>query len=141
MGAAFTAGSVTVRAQARGVRARAASLRRDAQSQRRRNAELCEQLAKLLLKAPGRPFGGRGERFTLRLGCLSPMLRFARHDLRGWLEAARLPKEVVDDVALAFSEACANAIEHPQRPRRNLVEIEGRRSGTHIEPTRLRVLD
>ena len=74
----------------------------------------------------------------MRLGSLRPLLRFARHDLRGWLEAGRLSKEVVDDVALACSEACANAIEHPKQPRRHLVEIEGRLDDTRLE---LRVRD
>jgi anti-sigma regulatory factor (Ser/Thr protein kinase) len=30
----------------------------------------------------------------------------------------------VRDVALAFSEACANAVQHPVRPRRNAFDVE-----------------
>ena len=61
------------------------------------------------------------------------MVRFARHDLRRWLEAAQLPLQVVEEITLACSEACANAVEHPRRPARQLVEIEGRRRNSELE--------
>jgi serine/threonine-protein kinase RsbW len=66
------------------------------------------------------------------------MLRFVRSDLRRWLERADVQCEIADEVTLACSEACANAIEHPQGATRQLVEIEARRDGTQLE---LRVRD
>jgi serine/threonine-protein kinase RsbW len=66
------------------------------------------------------------------------MVRFAHHDLRRWLERADLPLEVVNEVALACSDACANAVEHPQRATKQLVEIEAHRDESGLE---LRVRD
>ena len=66
------------------------------------------------------------------------MVRFARHDLRRWLEAAGLLAEVVDKIELACSEACANAVEHPRQPRRQLVEIQAHLDDSEVE---LRVRD
>ncbi|HZT17313.1 MAG TPA: ATP-binding protein [Gaiellaceae bacterium] len=127
-----------LRAWARETRSRAAALSTDAVARRRQAEELCERLAESLIRFDGRPFGARGEGFLLRLGRLRPLVRLARHDVRRWLEEARLPAELVDDVTLACSEACANAVEHPREPTRQLVEIEGRRSADEIE---LRVRD
>ena len=138
MGGAPPASPEEAWAQARELCAQAARLRRQAASRRRRSVDLCAELAEILLEAGTPVFGGRGEHFRLRLGRLPPMVRFARHDLRRWLEAARLPGEVVDEVALACSEACANAVEHPREPRRQLVEIEGRLEDAQLE---LRVRD
>ena len=99
---------------------------------------LCDQLAANLMRAGRRSFGDHGEDYLLRLGRLLPLLRFARSDLRRWLESAGVPPEVVDDVTLACSEACANAVEHADNATRQLVEIEGHRDETCLE---LRVRD
>jgi anti-sigma regulatory factor (Ser/Thr protein kinase) len=80
-----------------------------------------------------RSFGARGDEFLLRLGRARPLVSFARHDLRRWLEQADLPAEVVQDLILACSEACANAVEHPEEASRQVVEIEGRRAEGHVE--------
>jgi serine/threonine-protein kinase RsbW len=66
------------------------------------------------------------------------MVRFARRDLRRWLEAAGLRAELVDEIELACSEACANAVEHPQQARRQLFEIEALLDDGEVE---LRVRD
>jgi serine/threonine-protein kinase RsbW len=99
---------------------------------------LCDQLAENLPRAAHRSFGDRGDRFRLRLGRLRPVVRFARTDLRRWLETAGLSPDVVDDVTLACSEACANAVEHARQATRQLVEIEAYRDDTQLE---LRVRD
>jgi serine/threonine-protein kinase RsbW len=66
------------------------------------------------------------------------MVRFARHDLRRWLEAAGVSADVVDEIELACSEACANAIEHPKQAQRPLFEIEALLDDSQVE---LRVRD
>lgn len=48
-----------------------------------------------------------------------------RETLRSWLEDAGAAKTEVFEIVLAATEAFANAIEHPQRPSSDLVEIEG----------------
>jgi serine/threonine-protein kinase RsbW len=54
------------------------------------------------------------------------MVRLVRHDLRLWLEAQGVPAEVVNEVTLACSEACANAVEHPAAAARQAFEVEAR---------------
>ena len=44
-------------------------------------------------------------------------LRPLRHSLREWLAAAGIEAATADDVVLAAWEVCANALEHPVRPR------------------------
>jgi anti-sigma regulatory factor (Ser/Thr protein kinase) len=61
-----------------------------------------------------------------------------RDELRSWLEQAGLPAEGVSEVILACSEACANAVEHPLRSERQLVEVEATLNGRELE---LRVRD
>jgi len=120
------------------LRSRAARLRREAMTEQRRAEETCARLASVLVAFDHRPFGDRGDRFLLSVGRSRPLLRFVRHDLRRWLERAGLPDEPVSDVTLACSEACANAVEHAQRARRQLVEIEAALRGGELE---LRVRD
>jgi anti-sigma regulatory factor (Ser/Thr protein kinase) len=138
MGAAVATGSSALHVQARRLRSRAASIRREAANQRRRSEELGDELAEILLDAGGRAFGDQGKAFVLRLGRVRPMVRFARRDLRRWLEAAGLPAEVVGEIELACSEACANAVEHPKEARRQLFEIEAQLDHGEME---LRVRD
>jgi anti-sigma regulatory factor (Ser/Thr protein kinase) len=105
---------------------RAARLRRQAVAQRERTEDLCERLVENLLRSSARPFGDRGACFVLRLGRLRPLVRFVRHDLCAWLEQRDVPEELVNDVLLACSEVCANAVEHPREAARQLIEIEAR---------------
>lgn len=44
-------------------------------------------------------------------------LRPLRHSLREWLATAEVEPATADDVVLAAWEVCANALEHPVRPR------------------------
>lgn len=132
MGMLGPAGSTAVRARAREERSRAERLRRDAATNRRHTEALCDRLAERSLSVGERSYGDHGNHYLLRLGRLRPLLRFARNDLRRWLESRDLPPEVVDEATLACSEACANAIEHPSRVTRQLVEIEGHRDATDL---------
>lgn len=74
----------------------------------------------------------------LRVSRSRPLVRFVRHDLSRWLERAGLPAESVSEVALACSEACANAVEHARHARCQLVEIEAALEDNELE---LRVRD
>jgi len=120
------------------LRARASESRRRAQAERERTEELAARLAQVLGACPGRPFGDRGERFYLRLGRVRPLVGFARQDFRRWLERGGVAAEVVDELVLACSEACANAVEHPLRATRQAVELEASRVDGLLE---LRVRD
>ena len=132
MGAAGAAKAQAVRVRAQAEQARAAKLCRDAAANRRRTDELCDRFASGSHQSRKRSYGDHGERFLLRLGRLRPLLRFARNDLRRWLEATDLPTAVVDDATLAFSEACANALEHPSRAARQLVEVAACRDAAQL---------
>jgi serine phosphatase RsbU (regulator of sigma subunit)/anti-sigma regulatory factor (Ser/Thr protein kinase) len=55
-----------------------------------------------------------------------------RSSLRDWLEACQIPAAVVDDVVLASSEACANAVEHAERPSRSVFDVNAEKIGDEI---------
>jgi serine phosphatase RsbU (regulator of sigma subunit)/anti-sigma regulatory factor (Ser/Thr protein kinase) len=55
-----------------------------------------------------------------------------RSSLRDWLEACNVPAAVVDDVVLASSEACANAVEHAERPSRSVFDVNAEKVGDEI---------
>lgn len=59
--------------------------------------------------------------------------RFVRQDLRRWLDQSGLPAELVSEAVLACSEACANALEHPEHARRQLIEVEAELREAEIE--------
>jgi len=52
-----------------------------------------------------------------------------RHDLRTWLDLAAIPEGDAHDIVLAAWEACANAIEHPQRSKDGMVHLVASLSG------------
>lgn len=120
------------------LRSRAAEARHAALEEQRRSESACERAAAVLTSFDGRPFGERDGRFLLQVARARPLVRFVRHDLRRWLEQAGVPAEVVNEVVLACSEACANAVEHPQRAGRQLVQVEAALNATELE---LRVRD
>jgi anti-sigma regulatory factor (Ser/Thr protein kinase) len=133
------------RALVDGLLSRAAEARHAASVQRRRSEQACDRseqaidhTAAALLGWRGPPFGDRAGRFQLRLGRSRPLVRFVRHDLRRWLERAGLPAGLVSEITLACSEAFANAVEHPRRAARQLVEVEAALEGGELE---LRVRD
>lgn len=138
MDAAVLAKRQAAVARANELYSRAANARRAAVAARRHSEQAFDRAATVLIAFDGRPFGDRDGRFLLRVARSRPAVRFVRHDLRRWLERAGLAAELLSDVELACSEACANAVEHPHRPRRQLVEVEAAIDGGGLE---LRVRD
>jgi anti-sigma regulatory factor (Ser/Thr protein kinase)/putative methionine-R-sulfoxide reductase with GAF domain len=67
-----------------------------------------------------------GDELLVRLPAQPSMLAEARQRIRTWLLAEDVPREEVDRIVLACTEACANAIEHAYRPGPAFFEIEGR---------------
>ena len=125
-------------------RRRAAALRTEAGALRARSAALKEQsrtisdaTVRTLLEADT---GRRDtpERFSFRAARLRSSLALVRRRLRRWLESGGVDPEEAADITLACSEACANAIEHPLEPARQVFEVEGTRTDEGIE---LRVRD
>ena len=125
-------------ARASELRTRAASARREAAANRRHAEETCARSATVLVGYDGRPFGDRDGSFLLCVAKARPFVRLVRHDLGRWLERAGLPADLVTEVTLACSEACANAVEHPQRANRQLVEVEATLDDAEFE---LRIRD
>jgi anti-sigma regulatory factor (Ser/Thr protein kinase) len=83
-----------------------------------------EGASALLGKRDGWTLGGSGDTFALRLARLPELIAVARHDLRRWLEQRNVAREDVGDIVLALSEACANAVEHPDDPTRPAFEVK-----------------
>ena len=52
------------------------------------------------------------------------MLAGLRSDLRAWLVSVRTPRDALEEIVLAASEAVANAIEHAAPPVHRMVEVE-----------------
>jgi anti-sigma regulatory factor (Ser/Thr protein kinase) len=50
----------------------------------------------------------------------------ARQAVRRWLDQFDASPSQLFDISLALSEACTNAVEHAQHPRRQAVELEAR---------------
>ena len=125
-------------------RSRAASLRTEATALRARSAALREQslvisdaTARTMLEADTRSLDTQ-ERFTFRAARLRSSVALVRRRLRRWLESGGVDPEEAADITLACSEACANAVEHPLQPARQVFEVEGTRTDEEIE---LRVRD
>jgi anti-sigma regulatory factor (Ser/Thr protein kinase) len=131
MGAAISEDAAAARALACAARGRARELRDAAGAQRRRADEAADRLTRCLSRGT-RALGARGDSFELELARLRPLVRLARVDLRRWLDQMGLPPDVVSDVTLAVSEACANAVEHPQQATRQRIAIEGRCRGGEL---------
>jgi PAS domain S-box-containing protein len=68
--------------------------------------------------------GGR-ERFLLRVSADPARLRAVRRSVARWLSATDVDPLAAQDIVLACSEACANAIEHAYGPGEGVVEVEG----------------
>jgi anti-sigma regulatory factor (Ser/Thr protein kinase) len=61
----------------------------------------------------------------LRLEARSEAARLLRERVRMWLEEAGATQQETFEVLLATAEAFANAVEHPQEPTAQLVDVEG----------------
>jgi PAS domain S-box-containing protein len=62
-------------------------------------------------------------------------LATVRAGARDWLEAQQIPAEVSNDVVLAISEACANAVEHAYRNSSGITEVEIHEDAAVLEVT------
>jgi GAF domain-containing protein/anti-sigma regulatory factor (Ser/Thr protein kinase) len=71
-----------------------------------------------------RPAPAARERFAARYPLEPPVLAGLRSDLRGWLIRMRTPRDTLEEIVLAASEAVANAIEHAASPIHRTVEVE-----------------
>jgi anti-sigma regulatory factor (Ser/Thr protein kinase) len=138
MDAADVAQRQALKARNEELRSRAAQARGRAAAERRRAEEACARAAAVLVAHDGRPFGDRGSSFVLGIARVPSLVRLVRHDLRRWLERAGVRSELVSEITLACSEACANAVEHPHRASRQLVEVEAVLDDAELE---LRIRD
>jgi anti-sigma regulatory factor (Ser/Thr protein kinase) len=111
------------RESAANVRARSTALRERASDLRIRAAEESLRAVRSLRTTDGRAFGEREGGFWCRLPRLPAVLGLVRHELGRWLEREGVPPEASADVLLACSEACANALEHPQATERPAFEV------------------
>ena len=97
---------------------------------------LVDGIVQSLVQASGLPDGARslgdrgGDDFALRLPRLPQSVRVVRSSLRAWLR--RQGRDIAGDVVLATSEACANAVQHPQRPAQQAFEVEAHRVGDDL---------
>jgi serine phosphatase RsbU (regulator of sigma subunit)/anti-sigma regulatory factor (Ser/Thr protein kinase) len=64
------------------------------------------------------------DRLQLRLAADPSKLASMRRNLTRWLAGHDAPTDVADDIVLACSEACANAIEHAYGPGEGTVELD-----------------
>jgi anti-sigma regulatory factor (Ser/Thr protein kinase) len=109
--------------RSRVLRAQASALSTHSQLGRKRAEALIDVAVQKLVQTPA-PLGGRGSTFSLRVARTKPSVRLVRHHLRRWLESAWIEPGEVVDITLACSEACANAVEHPLRARRQAFQVE-----------------
>lgn len=75
----------------------------------------------------------RDGELRLRLPRLRASVGAARAAVQQWLDACGVPAAEAFDIVLAASEACANAVEHPQAIDRPAFVVAGRRYGTSVE--------
>ena len=61
----------------------------------------------------------------LRLWARPDAIPLLRRQLRAWLKQAGTTGRELFEIQLAATEAFANAVEHPEQPSSDLVEIEG----------------
>lgn len=112
--------------RARETRARARSLCERSVLIRQEANLLSERAVEILMRSTElRVVDGSGV-FCLRLGRLPAAIRLVRTGLRRWLDRGGVAPEESFRIALACSEACANAVEHPVAPTRQAFEVEAK---------------
>jgi anti-sigma regulatory factor (Ser/Thr protein kinase) len=77
----------------------------------------------------------RMDRFHLRIPAVPAELASVRRSVARWLSVLELDANEVDDLVLACSEACANAIEHAYGPAGGPIEVELVIDGAFVEMT------
>jgi serine phosphatase RsbU (regulator of sigma subunit) len=75
------------------------------------------------------------DRLALELPADLGALRMMRGELRAWLERSGVSPEDIHDICVASWEACANAIEHPQHPLRDTIELVARNEAGTVAVT------
>jgi len=121
------------RARAAAIRTQSATIRSRSAALRERSSNLAEQLFQGVRGPRKRPFGENGDAFTLRVARLPRSVGLVRQELRRWLQRRGVAADDAADIALAASEACANAVEHPRGSERWAVVVEGRRRAEEVE--------
>jgi anti-sigma regulatory factor (Ser/Thr protein kinase) len=109
------------------LRARSQELRRDAHEQAARF------VGRLRGRAIGRPLGDFGDTFVLHVAQLDVAVGLVRSELSRWLEQRGVGYTDRREIALACSEACANAVEHPVHPARRKVEVRASHRDDAVE--------
>jgi anti-sigma regulatory factor (Ser/Thr protein kinase) len=112
--------------RARYERERSAWLRQRASELQFQTAELAEHLVGIL-QSRERPFGEREGAFFVRVGKFPLAVGLVRRELARWLTRDGVAPDEAAEVALACSEACANAVEHSGRVADPAFEVEARR--------------
>jgi serine/threonine-protein kinase RsbW len=107
------------------VHAKASLLRTEAEALRERADQVLQGLAASLLEIESWP-PRSPDRLRLQLPRHPVSVPLTRHGLCRWLVQFPLSPGELRDLGLAVSEACANAVEHTQRPWRQVVELEAR---------------
>ena len=125
------------RRRARATRAKSVLLRSQSATARSHTDVLVDGIVQSLVQAfglpvNGRSFGDRSDHFALRLPRLPQSVRVVRSSLRAWLSLQGIARDVASDIVLASSEACANAVQHPQRPAQQVFEIAAHRAGDDV---------
>lgn len=81
-------------------------------------------------RVSSQPMTSNSSGFELELAAMADNVPLVRHALRGLLEASGAPDDRVSDIALAVTEACANAVIHAYGPKgRGNFEVSARLSG------------
>jgi anti-sigma regulatory factor (Ser/Thr protein kinase) len=121
--------------RAREARTRAGAIREQSGAVRERADHALTEFLGTLGSSTGRPLGDHGSVFKLLLPGVPQAVRLARNDLRRWLERDGATESDAIDIALACSEACANAVEHAGDPARHVFEVEAQRDRDVLQLT------
>lgn len=116
-----------------GVAERARSERIRSGQLRERSEQLSQRVVDNLRRYQGPPFGAAGDTFRLRLARMRPAVALLRHDLSRWLEYRGVDGNDIQDIALACSEASANAVEHPVSSTDRAFIVEAIHRGDRLE--------
>ena len=92
------------------------------------DVELPDDVAILVLRLADRPVGD----LELQLPADPASLVVVRDELREWLVRTPASASEAEDVVLAAWEACANAVEHAQSPRRTTFALEAASIGRRV---------
>jgi serine/threonine-protein kinase RsbW len=75
------------------------------------------------------------ERVDIEIAAAPPGVPLVRHALRGLLSGLDVPDEVIADIALAVTEACANAVVHAYPDGGGTIKVTASHSGGALAVT------